>query len=48
VPEPGPALGEHTHEVLREAGYSDEEISVLEQAGAVAGPAAGLQGSFMG
>jgi alpha-methylacyl-CoA racemase len=48
VREPGPALGEHTHEVLREAGYSDEEISVLEQAGAVAGPAAGLQGSFMG
>jgi alpha-methylacyl-CoA racemase len=48
VREPGPALGEHTHEVLREAGYSDEEISGLEQAGAVAGPAAGLQGSFMG
>jgi alpha-methylacyl-CoA racemase len=48
VREPGPALGEHTHEVLREAGYSDEEISVLEQAGAVAGPAAGVQGSFMG
>ena len=48
VREPGPALGEHTHEVLREAGYSDEEISVLEQAGAVAGPAAGVQRSFMG
>jgi alpha-methylacyl-CoA racemase len=48
VREPGPALGEHTHDVLREAGYSDEEISVLEQAGAVAGPAAGVQGSFMG
>jgi alpha-methylacyl-CoA racemase len=48
VREPGPALGEHTHEVLREAGYSDEEISVLEQAGAVAGPAADVQGSFMG
>ena len=46
--EPGPALGEHTHDVLREAGYSDEEIAVLEQAGAVAGPAAGVHGSFMG
>jgi alpha-methylacyl-CoA racemase len=48
VREPGPALGEHTHDVLREAGYSDEEIAVLERAGAVAGPAAGVHGSFMG
>ncbi len=49
VREPGPALGEHTHEVLRDAGYSDDEIAALEQAGAVAGPiAAGVHGSFMG
>jgi alpha-methylacyl-CoA racemase len=48
VREPGPALGEHTHDVLHEAGYSDEEIAELEQAGAVAGPAAGVHGSFMG
>jgi crotonobetainyl-CoA:carnitine CoA-transferase CaiB-like acyl-CoA transferase len=49
VREPGPALGEHTHDVLREAGYSDEEVAALEQAGAVAGPiAAGVHGSFMG
>jgi crotonobetainyl-CoA:carnitine CoA-transferase CaiB-like acyl-CoA transferase len=45
---PGPGLGEHTHEVLRAAGYSDEEISALEESGAVGGPAAGVQGSFMG
>jgi crotonobetainyl-CoA:carnitine CoA-transferase CaiB-like acyl-CoA transferase len=46
---PGPALGEHTHEVLRDAGYSDDEIAALEQAGAIAGPiAAGVHGSFMG
>ncbi|HEY5044857.1 MAG TPA: CaiB/BaiF CoA-transferase family protein [Solirubrobacteraceae bacterium] len=36
---PGPALGEHTEEVLREAGYSDAEVAELLQAGAVAGPA---------
>ena len=49
VREPGPALGEHTHEVLRDAGYSDDEIAALESSGAVAGPAeAGLHGSFMG
>ena len=36
---PGPALGEHTEEVLRAAGYSDAEIAELLRTGAVAGPA---------
>ena len=36
---PGPGLGEHTDEVLSEAGYSAEEIAALHEAGAVAGPA---------
>jgi alpha-methylacyl-CoA racemase len=45
---PGPALGEHTAEVLGAAGYSAEEIAALEEAGAVAGPAgAGARGSFL-
>ncbi|MDQ4129614.1 MAG: CoA transferase, partial [Actinomycetota bacterium] len=44
---PGPALGEHTREVLSGLGYSDEEVAALEEAGAVAGPAAGARGSFM-
>ncbi len=45
---PGPVLGEHTGEVLSSLGYSAEEIAALEEAGAVAGPAAGVPGSFMG
>ncbi|HEX2233522.1 MAG TPA: CaiB/BaiF CoA-transferase family protein [Thermoleophilaceae bacterium] len=44
---PGPGLGEHTHEVLAELGYSGEEIGRMEEAGAVAGPVGGPQGSFM-
>jgi alpha-methylacyl-CoA racemase len=45
---PGPALGEHTAEVLEAAGYSAAEIAALEEAGAVAGPAgAGARGSFL-
>jgi len=35
---PGPALGEHTEEVLRAAGYSEAEVAELLQAGVVAGP----------
>jgi alpha-methylacyl-CoA racemase len=44
---PGPGLGEQTDAVLRSLGYGDEEIAALKEAGAVAGPVAGAQGSFM-
>ncbi|HWI06455.1 MAG TPA: CaiB/BaiF CoA-transferase family protein [Solirubrobacteraceae bacterium] len=37
---PGPAIGEHTAEVLRAAGYGDARIAALLEAGAVAGPPA--------
>jgi crotonobetainyl-CoA:carnitine CoA-transferase CaiB-like acyl-CoA transferase len=44
---PGPALGEHTHEVLAQAGLGEEEIAALQEAGAVGGPAGGTtRGSF--
>lgn len=45
---PGPALGEHTEEVLREAGLSMEEIAALLDCGAVAGPKAAKQEAFLG
>jgi crotonobetainyl-CoA:carnitine CoA-transferase CaiB-like acyl-CoA transferase len=45
---PGPALGEHTAEVLEAAGYGADEIAALEESGAVAGPAGqGARGSFL-
>jgi crotonobetainyl-CoA:carnitine CoA-transferase CaiB-like acyl-CoA transferase len=44
---PGPGLGEHTDEVLAAAGFTDEEVAALREAGAVAGPAGSVQGSFM-
>ena len=44
---PGPALGEHTDEVLAAAGYSVAEIAALHDAGAVAGAGGAVQGSFM-
>jgi alpha-methylacyl-CoA racemase len=44
---PGPGLGEHTDEVLAAAGFSSEEIVALHEAGAVAGPAGIIHGSFM-
>jgi crotonobetainyl-CoA:carnitine CoA-transferase CaiB-like acyl-CoA transferase len=44
---PGPVLGADTEDVLRQAGYSDDEIAELIDEGAAAGPAAGAQGSFL-
>jgi crotonobetainyl-CoA:carnitine CoA-transferase CaiB-like acyl-CoA transferase len=44
---PGPALGEHTDDVLAAAGYGAEEIARLHEVGAVAGPPAAVQGSFL-
>jgi crotonobetainyl-CoA:carnitine CoA-transferase CaiB-like acyl-CoA transferase len=35
----GPSLGEHTEEVLREAGFSDDQVGALLESGAVAGAA---------
>jgi alpha-methylacyl-CoA racemase len=43
---PAPAFGEHTEEVLREAGYSAEEVAAMMKAGAAAGPAVAPQGEF--
>jgi alpha-methylacyl-CoA racemase len=45
---PGPALGEHTDEVLAAAGFSADEIAAMKESGAVAGPAGSPQGSFLG
>jgi crotonobetainyl-CoA:carnitine CoA-transferase CaiB-like acyl-CoA transferase len=45
---PAPAFGEHTDEVLREAGYSEEEIAAMKESGAAAGPSADAAGSFLG
>jgi crotonobetainyl-CoA:carnitine CoA-transferase CaiB-like acyl-CoA transferase len=44
---PGPGLGEHTDEVLAAAGYDDDEVAALKEAGAVAGQASGVTGSFL-
>jgi crotonobetainyl-CoA:carnitine CoA-transferase CaiB-like acyl-CoA transferase len=44
---PGPSLGEHTDQILAEAGFSDREIAALHESGAVAGPAGTVQGSFL-
>jgi alpha-methylacyl-CoA racemase len=42
---PGPALGEHTVEVLRDCGLSAAEIQQLLEDGAVAGPASAPDGA---
>src|SRR3954453_5887533 len=44
---PGPGLGEHTEDVLREAGFGEDEIAELTESGAVAGAAEGARGSFL-
>jgi crotonobetainyl-CoA:carnitine CoA-transferase CaiB-like acyl-CoA transferase len=43
---PAPAFGEHTAEVLAEAGYSEAEIAAMKESGAAAGPGAEPQGEF--
>src|SRR4051794_3770124 len=46
---PAPALGEHTAQVLSEAGFAPEEVSGLIEAGAAAGPSAESEPArFMG
>ncbi len=44
---PGPALGEHTSEVLAAAGYTESEIAALHRQGAVAGDDAAATGTFL-
>jgi alpha-methylacyl-CoA racemase len=44
---PGPRVGEDTEAVLAEAGFSAEEIAALAEAGAIAGPAGAVPGSFL-
>jgi alpha-methylacyl-CoA racemase len=44
---PGPGLGEHTEEVLAEAGFSAEEIAGMIDSGAVAGAGGPVRGSFL-
>jgi crotonobetainyl-CoA:carnitine CoA-transferase CaiB-like acyl-CoA transferase len=43
---PAPAFGEHTEEVLREAGYSAEEVAAMLESGAAAGSDAAGQPEF--
>ena len=44
---PGPALGEHTDEVLGSLGYSEHEIAALKESGGAAGPAVRAEGRFL-
>jgi len=43
---PAPAFGEHTDEVLAEAGYSEAEIAAMKDSGAAAGPSADSATTF--
>ncbi len=46
---PAPALGEHTGQILGEAGFSEEEVASLLESGAAAGTNAEAEGArFMG
>jgi len=45
---PAPGLGEHTDQILAAAGFHEHEIAAMHAAGAVAGLARGVQGSFLG
>ena len=44
---PGPTLGADTDAVLAAAGYGEDEIARMKEAGAVAGPAGDVGGSFL-
>jgi crotonobetainyl-CoA:carnitine CoA-transferase CaiB-like acyl-CoA transferase len=44
---PGPALGEHTDQVLAAAGYGPQEIAALYESGAVAGAGDAVPGAFV-
>jgi alpha-methylacyl-CoA racemase len=45
---PGPGLGEHTEQVLRAAGYNEEQVAELLEQGAVAGQSDGAgNGAFL-
>jgi alpha-methylacyl-CoA racemase len=43
---PAPAFGEHTRDVLSEAGYSAEEIAAMIESGAASGPSADSAATF--
>jgi crotonobetainyl-CoA:carnitine CoA-transferase CaiB-like acyl-CoA transferase len=45
---PAPALGEHTAAVLREAGFTDDEVGSLIESGAAAGQGGAPAARFMG
>jgi len=44
---PGPALGEHTDEVLSAAGFTAAQLAELHESGAIAGAAEGSTSSFI-